>query len=162
VLKIHNFFIIPSISVHNPLLSLLVKSERKEVNRMRKGVIISLITVVCLVFVSAVYAHSSRSGHGLCAFQNTDINALEKFQKETLPLRDALITKKFELHREISKEKPDRDRIADIKKEIITIKTEIGKKADEAGLPARTVGKTGCWKKPVGGIIKEKHSPVCF
>ncbi len=105
---------------------------------MKKGVIVSLILIAGLVIVSAVYAHFPGGGFGTCLsrFDDTDIETVKKFQKETLPMRDEMITKKLELRREYSKENPDRDRIAVLRKEIIDIRTNILKKSDEAGLPA--------------------------
>ena len=105
---------------------------------MRKGVILSLLLIAGLVFVSVVYAYFPGGGLGTClsGFGNTDTETVKKFQKDTLPMRDDLITKRLELRREFSKENPDRDRIASLQKEIIDIRTKILNKSDEAGLPA--------------------------
>lgn len=125
---------------------------------MRKGVIVSLILIAGLVIVSAVYAHFPGGGFGTCfsQFGDIDIETVKKFQKETLPMRDELITKRLELRKEYSKENPDRDRIASLRKEIIDIRTKILKKSDEAGLPA--------WKnmrKDYGMIERGNRSRRC-
>lgn len=56
---------------------------------------------------------------------------MAKFQKETLSLRDELVTKRLELDQEYDKETPDADRIAQLRKDIIDIQTKIGKVADK-------------------------------
>jgi len=103
---------------------------------MRKGVIASLILVSVIVFVSAVYAHPPGGGFGACfaRLDNADIDSVKKFQKETLPLRDELITKRLELRKECRKENPDRDHIAKLRKEMTDVRTEIHKKADASGI----------------------------
>jgi len=107
---------------------------------MRKGVIVSLILLVFTVIVATAYAFPP----GCLAtnrFCNADLETLGKFQKDTLPLRGELITKRIEIRKEIAKSKPDRDHIASLRKDIIDIQTKIQKKADEAGLPVRKCGK---------------------
>jgi hypothetical protein len=125
---------------------------------MRKGVIVSLVLIAGLIIVSAVYAHFPGGGFGACLsqFENIDIETVKKFQKEILPMRDEMITKRLELNKEYSKENPDRDRIATLQKEIIDIRTKILKKSDEAGLPA--------WKnsrKSYGMIERGNTSREC-
>jgi hypothetical protein len=124
---------------------------------MRKGVILSFVLIAGLVFVSVVYAYFPGGGLGTCLsrFGNTDTETVKKFQKDTLPMRDDLITKRLELRREFSKENPDRDRIATLQKEIIGIRTNILKKSDEVGFPAwKNVGKNY-------GMIERRMSRVC-
>jgi len=112
---------------------------------MRKGIIIGLILIAGLILVSAVYAHFPGGGYGIGKLRwgDVDIEAVKKFQRDTLPLRDELIVKKLELWNEYDKENPDRDHIASLKKEIIDIRTKIQKKADEAGLPVNKGGRMG-------------------
>jgi len=65
-----------------------------------------------------------------------DVNpeAMAKFQKETLSLRDEMITKRLELGQEYDKETPDADRIAQLRKDMIDLQTKIGKVADKYGI----------------------------
>ncbi len=123
---------------------------------MKKGVWIGLILAVSLVLIATAYAHYPGKGYGSGWFHNadTDIESVEKFQRDTLPLRDELISKRFEIRKEFSKEKPDLDRIATLKKEIVDIKTKIRKKAEEAGLPAWKDGKIG-YGKMLGKGLRE-------
>lgn len=103
---------------------------------MRKWFTGSLAVLTFLVLVSAVYAHFPGRGSGFnCRqFADADIEKVKQFQKETLPLRDEMVFKRLEIRKELHKETPDRDRIAEIKKEMIDIRTQIMKKADESEL----------------------------
>ena len=112
---------------------------------MRKGAIIGLILIVALISVSTVYAVGPWGGHqhemGYSA--SVDIDAVKKFQKETLPLRDELITKRLELQKEYAKDTPDKAHIATLRKEIIDIELKIQEKADAAGISNRGCGMMG-------------------
>jgi hypothetical protein len=67
---------------------------------------------------------------------NTNIENLKKFQKETLGLRDELITKRTELSNEYNKETPDTARIGELQKQIVDLQTKIQKTAEKNGLSA--------------------------
>ena len=112
---------------------------------MKKALITVLILVLAMFLITSVYARSPRdvTKQDNSKYTNINIETLKKFQKETLPLRDELITKRFEIRNERNKEKPDRDRIATLQKEMIDIRTKIKKKADELGLPADVWEKSG-------------------
>ena len=105
---------------------------------MRKGVIASLVVAFGLVIVSSVYAQypGGCPGDRLHRVDSSGSEAVRSYQETILPLRNELMSKKSELNREFRKRSIDRDRIAGIQKEIIDIRTEILKKADETGLPA--------------------------
>jgi hypothetical protein len=62
---------------------------------------------------------------------SVDVEAVTKFRKETLQLRDELLTRNLELSQEYDKENPDADRIAKLRKDIIDIETGIAKVADK-------------------------------
>lgn len=95
---------------------------------MKKAVVIGLIIVIGLLFVSAVYAWWGGYGRG------TNIENVKKFQKETLSLRDELMTKQFELQDEYSKPVPDTNRIAALRKEIIDLQAKIQAIAEKYGI----------------------------
>ena len=131
---------------------------------MRKGVIASLVVALGLILVSSVYAYFPGGGPGDCLFR-MDRSGSEDFrdyQKQILPLRDELVNKKGELHREFSKPTLDRDRIAKIQKEIIDIRTEILKKADEAGLTAWKGDSRRCGDMGRGILQKRCPRPIVF
>lgn len=120
---------------------------------MKKSIIIGLALVVGIILTSAVYAIDPRGGHGMShstpaggygtSATTTDIDAVKKFQKETLPLRDELVTKKLELQNEYSKDTPDKGRISTLRKEIVDIELKIQEKADAAGLSTWADGMMG-------------------
>ena len=127
---------------------------------MRKEVIIGLVLVTGIMLVSASYAHFPGSGYRVCCFQDVDMDSVKKFKKETLPLRDEFLTKKFELRKEIAKDKPERERIAELRKEIIDIRMKIQRKADGAGIHLWNGDKKGCCRMPVKGIINKYKNSV--
>ncbi len=105
---------------------------------MRKATIISLILAVGLLTAGVVYAcwgtyggygYGYGPGYGTAA----NVDAVKKFQKETLSLRDNLMTKNFELQNEYNKPAPDHNRIASLRKEIIDLQADIQAAADKHG-----------------------------
>jgi len=103
---------------------------------MRRTAMIGLAVVVALlVGGGALYAHGPW-GHGMGYGAGVNVENVKKFQKETLSLRDELITKRLELQNEYSKPQPDYDRIGTLRKEIVDIQTKIQAAADKYGVPA--------------------------
>jgi len=75
-------------------------------------------------------------GNGDCYWNDGDRTevapeTMAKFQKETLSMRDELITKRLELNQEYDKDTPDADRIAQLRKDMIDVQTKIQKVADK-------------------------------
>lgn len=103
---------------------------------MKKFLIIGIAAALALTIGSAVYAFGHGGGMHYFADPNIDVEKVKKFQKETLNLRDELVVKKLEVRKEYSKEKPNLDRVAALKKEIIDLHTKIQKSAEANGLPA--------------------------
>lgn len=103
---------------------------------MRRTTMIGLTVVVALLVVGgAVYAHGPW-GYSMGYGAGVNVENVKKFQKETLSLRDELITKRLELQNEYSKPQPDYDRIGTLRKEIVDIQTKIQASADKYGVPA--------------------------
>jgi len=67
--------------------------------------------------------------------------SMAKFQKETLSLRDELITKRLELSQEYDKDTPDADRVAQLRKDMIDVQTKIQKVADKYDIDAAGQGR---------------------
>ena len=89
-----------------------------------------------------------RDGKGVACWKDTertpvDIEAMTKFRKETLSLRDELLTRRLELKQEYGKENPDAERIAKIRKEMVDIEMSIDKVADKYGIDGARQGKRG-------------------
>jgi zinc resistance-associated protein len=77
-----------------------------------------------------------RGYYGAGPDSQVNVENLQKFQKETLSLRDDLITKRAELQNEYIKQTPDTARIAEIQKQMIDIRAKIQKATEKNGLPA--------------------------
>lgn len=96
---------------------------------MRRTLVVSIVVVFTLLL----------SGISLAwwddMWQGADIEQVKKFQKETLTLRDELITKRLELRKEFESEKPDLKKIAQLRKDIIDIQTKIQEVATKYNLP---------------------------
>jgi len=83
--------------------------------------------VVVFLLASVIDAGAQWDGYGA----GTNVETMKKFQKETLALRDELMTKNLELRNEYSKSVPDTGRIATLRKEIIDLETKIQNIADK-------------------------------
>lgn len=102
---------------------------------MKRAMIISLTVVIGLFLTGAAYAMWGGSGAGTCiTAMGADVETVKKFQKETLSLRDEIMTKKLELHSEYNKPTPDPNRIAAIQKEVIDLKAKIHEIANKHGI----------------------------
>ena len=127
---------------------------------MRKGVISVVALTVALMFVPAVYAYLPGYGPQKGTVCDVDPAKVKKFHKETVSLRDQLVTKKLELRREFARKHPDRVRIASIQKEIVEIRAKIMKMADAAGMPGSLCRFRGCsWSQGIG-IINKHVTPA--
>ncbi len=113
---------------------------------MKKTMLITAVAAVALITAGIAFA---QAGGGLgpgagCAYGagyggangTVNIENLKKFQKETLSLRDELITKRAEIANEYAKQTPDTARITDLRKQMIDIQATIQKAAEKNGLPA--------------------------
>lgn len=120
---------------------------------MKRVILITLSVLLILGLGASVYARGpwGYGGWDYSDMSGVDIEKVKKFQKETLSLRDELHIKKLELRQEYDKEKPDLDRIAQLRKEIIDLQTRIQKIASSYGLPA--MGPGGCGKMGRGPMF---------
>ncbi len=120
---------------------------------MKRSILIALTAILILAVGATVYARGpwGYGGWDYMDMSGVDIEKVKKFQKETLSLRDELHIKKLELGQEYNKEKPDLDRIAQLRKEIIDLQTRIQKIASSYGLP--TVGPGGCGRMGRGSMM---------
>lgn len=110
---------------------------------MKKGTVIGLVIVVGLLLTGAVYAWWPGGGYGMGYYgAGTNVETIKKFQKETLSLRDELMTKNLELQNEYNKPVPDTNRIATLRKDIIDIQAKIQTVAEKYGVSG-----------PMGGMM---------
>lgn len=101
---------------------------------MKKITVIALALVVGLILASGAYAWWD--GYGMGSGAGTNVETMKKFQKETLNLRDELMTKQMELQNEFNKPVPDTNRIVALKKEIIDLQAKIRTVAEKYGISA--------------------------
>ncbi len=102
---------------------------------MKRAMTIVVVVAVALLASTAVYAWWGDYGPGYgAAYSNVD--NMKKFQKETLSLRDELMTKRIELQNEYGKSTPDSSRIVTLKKEIIDLQAKIQDVAAGYNIPA--------------------------
>ena len=103
-------------------------NKGKEALIIRKGVMVILVLAAGLMLVSAVYAYFPAGIQRTVQLERADLNSLKKFQRETLSLRDELITKRLELSREFCRQKLNKNRIAALQRKILDIRTQIQRK----------------------------------
>ena len=104
---------------------------------LKKVTAIGIALALGLLLINAVYAHwwgSWWGGPGMQRGIGANIENVQKFQKETLPLRDELTTKELELQNEYSKSNPDYDRAATLEKGIVDLQAKIGAVANKYGV----------------------------
>lgn len=101
---------------------------------MKKITVIALALVVGLILASGAYAWWD--GYGMGYGTGANVETMKKFQKETLSLRDELMTKQMELQNEYNKPVPDTNRVVALKKEIIDLQAKIQTVAEKYGISA--------------------------
>lgn len=102
---------------------------------VKKVMAIGIVVLTGLLLSGVVYAHWS-GDYGMGYGTGANVDNVRKFQKETLSLRDELMTKQIELQNEYNKSIPDTRRIATVKKEIIDIESKIQDAADKYNVAA--------------------------
>jgi len=116
---------------------------------MKRATMIGLVVMVVFLLTSVIYAGAQWYGYGTGYGAGTNVGTMTKFQKETLSLRDELVTKNLELQNEYAKAVPDTGRIVTIKKEIIDLEAKIQGVADKYNMPSG--GYMGGWMMGSGG-----------
>lgn len=108
---------------------------------MRKRTLIAIVAVaIGLMMSGAVFAWWD-GGYGMGYGTAVNVDTVKKFQKETLSVRDELMTKQLELQTEYNKPNPDTNRIAALEKEIIDLRAKIQTTATKYGLTAGGYGR---------------------
>jgi len=106
---------------------------------MKKAIIIALTVVLAGVFAASAIAfgpgYGMGKGHGLMAsnLAPEQTQKFAQFQEDTLSLRQKMLQLKSELLSLRSQTSPDWSAIAAKQKEMVDVRTEIQKKAAEAG-----------------------------
>jgi len=110
---------------------------------MKRTTMLILTLVGSLLLIGSVYAHGpwgSGMGYRMGSGESVNLENVKNFQKETLSMRDELITKRIELRNEYNKPQRDYDRIGTLRKEIVDIQTKIQAIADKYGVPTEGYG----------------------
>lgn len=112
---------------------------------MKKVMGMILTVMMVLVFAGAAFAwwDGPGMGYGSGSYSGANAETMKKFQKETLSLRDDLMTRQIDLQAEYDKPVPDTARVATLKKDIIDIQAKIQIVADKHGVPAWGPGSRG-------------------
>lgn len=112
---------------------------------MKKMMVAAGLVVVASLFAAgAAFACGWGMGYGPGYHgRGANTETMKNFQKETLSLRDDLITKEIDLENEYMKPAPDNARIASLRKDIVDIQAKIQVVADRHGAPAWGPGSGG-------------------
>jgi hypothetical protein len=118
---------------------------------MKKTVVtVALVLLAGLVVAGAASAWCtwggsggwSRGGYGT-RYGTVDTERFRNFQKDTLSLREEMMSKNLELQNEYSKPTPDPKRVAALEKETIDLQTKIQEVADKYGISGQGRGYPG-------------------
>lgn len=102
---------------------------------MNTKTLMGVLIVVAVLFSSAVYAGRWYCDDcGIWYGTGASTDALKKFHKETLSMRDELTVKEIELQQEYDKPNPDANRITALRKQIIDLQAKIQVIADRHGI----------------------------
>ncbi len=104
---------------------------------MKKGIITVVAVTGALLASSVVYAGwgwgsgwCSTTGYG----QNVSTQKMRSFQKDTLKLRENLMVKQLDLQDELSMDVPDGKKVAALRKEIISLQSQLQAAGDKYGM----------------------------
>lgn len=106
---------------------------------MKRSIVVTVLIVALGLFIAGG-AYAWWGGYGMGYGAGANVENVKKFQKETLSVRDELLTTQLELQNEYNKPAPDTTRIATLKKEVIDIQAKIQTVAEKYGLPAFGTG----------------------
>lgn len=104
------------------------------------GMVMTIAMLLMLAGAAFACWDGSGMGYGPGDYSGANAETMKMFQKETLSLRDELMTKRIELQAEYDKPVPDTARIAALKKDIIDIQAKIQVVADKQGIPTGGTG----------------------
>ncbi len=94
-------------------------------------------------------------GPGQTTYRSQYTEQYRKFAQETLPIRQELSNKHFEMQKEFLKDKPDAAVISKLQGEVAELRKQMIDAHLKAGLPMGKMGKPGKrgHKKPRGGMM---------
>jgi len=92
--------------------------------------------MVAIALFASTAGYAWWGGYDMGYGTNANAETMKKFQKETLSLRDELVTKQMELQNEYGRSVPDTGRIVKLKKELIDLDAKIQSIADKYNMPS--------------------------
>lgn len=115
-----------------------------------KKALVALTIVAALAITGSAFA---RGGMGMGPGMMTGPYAeqYKKFVAETLPIRQEMMNKHFELQKEYLKEQPNTDKITKLQGEVAELRKKMIDARAKSGLPMGKKGR-GCCNKGMGGM----------
>lgn len=113
-----------------------------------KKTLIALTAVAALSISGTVIAMPGMGagmgpGSGSCVNQGQYSEQYKKFAAETLPVRQEMMNKHFELQKEFLKDNPDQELIKKLQGEVAELRKKMIDARTKAGLPTGKMGKAG-------------------
>jgi hypothetical protein len=111
-----------------------------------KKVLSVVLAIAMVMSVMGVALAGPGAGKGMGMAQGANLTPEQQqkfaqFQKDVLPLKQKMMALKTDLTGLKAQQTPDWKAIADKEKEMVDVRTEIQKKASEAGFPGMGMGK---------------------
>lgn len=108
---------------------------------MKNKAMMVVLVAVAVLFAGGAQAWWGGYDPGDGPGKAIDVESFKKFQKETSGLRDEMMVRKIELRNEYSKDTPDMNRIATIRKELVDLETKLQAAADKYGIDSTGPGR---------------------
>lgn len=112
---------------------------------MKKS-LVALTVVAALAISGSAFARGGMgpgTGMGPGMVTGPYAEQYKKFAAETLPIRQAMMNKHFELQQEYLKEKPDTNKITKLQGEVAELRKKMIDARTKSGLPMGKMGKRG-------------------
>lgn len=130
--------------------------------KKRSLIVVGLVLALSTLLAGSAFArwggyggmmggYEMMGGYGMGYDRNVDVDAVRKFQSETLKFRDELFTVRLELDVEYSKAVPNTNRISTLRKDMIDIEAKIMTTAEKYDMSVynrggnNRWGNRGCW-----------------
>jgi len=113
---------------------------------MKKSILALTAAVALTIAGSAIAMPGMGAGQGMgpgMMAQGQYSEQYKKFASETLPIRQEMMNKHFELQKEFLKEKPDQEVIKKLQGEVAELRKKMIDAHTKAGLPMGKMGKMG-------------------
>ena len=113
----------------------------------------AIVGITAALMLAATAAYAGRGMGMENCNKDVSIESFKQFQKDTSTLRDEMMVKRIELHREQAKDAPDKAKIAALKQEMTTLRTQIHDTGKKYGMFTNCDPNTNCWEKEDCGMM---------